>query len=215
MADELDDWDSPQAIASGESITFGPHANGLTGRSITVDPNVSPDAYRGAVAGYLSTDADQISEALAETSLLIEDEPKKKKKKKKSKSKNKAISGFEEFYADVPITPEQYEEETNDTYHPSRPVAVRIEFAIQRYRARRKFDSTRENIFNKYLTLGGIDTSPKMFSGGIDAKNLADHDARAIADMAAIDAVSRDKIDAGQPGAHWTVDFEGIAKCFL
>jgi hypothetical protein len=43
-----------------------------------------------------------------------EEEPKKKKKKKSSgKNKKPAPTGFEEFYADPPITPEEYVEESD------------------------------------------------------------------------------------------------------
>ena len=42
----------------------------------------------------------------------------------------------------------------------------RIETAIQRYAAKRNMDSTRKNVFDKYLVHGGIEAGPKMFSGG-------------------------------------------------
>lgn len=43
----------------------------------------------------------------------------KKKKKKKSSGRNKKPNptGFEEFYADPPITPAEYNEEVNELYH--------------------------------------------------------------------------------------------------
>jgi hypothetical protein len=50
-----------------------------------------------------------------------EDKEKKKKKKKKSSGKNKVklprANGFEEFYADAPITPEEYALENEELYH--------------------------------------------------------------------------------------------------
>jgi hypothetical protein len=92
----------------------------------------------------------------------------------------------------------------------------RIESCIQRYRARRRFDSERKDVFDKYLTLGGIDTGPKMFGGGLDPDTLAERDAGQISDLAAIDSVGRDKHDASTGASDmWTVDFVAVTKCFL
>ncbi len=45
-------------------------------------------------------------------------------------------------------------------------VTRRIETAIQRFAAKRNMDSTKKNLFDKYLVHGGIEAGPKMFSGG-------------------------------------------------
>ncbi|KAL5352110.1 hypothetical protein ACLOAV_002055 [Pseudogymnoascus australis] len=147
----------------------------------------------------------------------------KKKKKKKSSGKKKKKpnpTGFEEFYADPPITPEDHKEEVEQLYHFARPFAERIETCIQRYRARRKLDEERANIFNKYLALGGIDTTIKAFTGGVDNETLDNFDGPTIADINATDVMFGGD-EAGSkfydPCApqNWVVDFEGIAKAFL
>ncbi|KAI9821524.1 MAG: hypothetical protein M1826_000646 [Phylliscum demangeonii] len=159
------------------------------------------------------------AEADEDTAVGVQTTPKKKKKKSKSKGKSKAIppSGFEENYADAPITPAEYAEEVNSLYHPSRSFADRIETCIQRYRARRRFDPERKDVFDKYLSLGGVDTGPKQFSGGIatDKRALDDMAADQIATFAATDAISADKQNSGKDDSVWAVDFEGVAKCFL
>ena len=95
--------------------------------------------------------------------------------------------------------------------------ARRIEACIQRYRAKRRFDSHRRDLFDKYLSLGGIDTGPKMFSGGLDPKTIDGMNAQEIATMTATDYVGRDKSGAGMLGqkSEWVVDFEGVAKGYL
>jgi hypothetical protein len=122
-----------------------------------------------------------------------------------------------EFYADPPITPDEYNEEIHDIYHHSRDFIERIEQCIQRYRARRKLDSYKANIFNKYLTLGGIDCSIKAFTGALDKDTM---EASTAGEIASIQA--RDYIRAGNPkfydpnnSVYWAVDFEGVAKGFL
>jgi hypothetical protein len=101
-----------------------------------------------------------------------------------------------------------------NTNHPFR----RIEECIQRYRAKRRFDSPRAFLFDKYLLLGGIDSSQRQFQGmGLDeAKTATAEEIRAM--------TARDVIHHGYAGSkfydpddteHWVVDFEGIVKGFL
>ncbi|CAG8982547.1 hypothetical protein HYALB_00002329 [Hymenoscyphus albidus] len=140
-----------------------------------------------------------------------------------AKSKKPKPTGFEEFYADPPITPAEYEEETENQYHSERPFHDRVQTAIQRYRARRKLDEKRANIFTKYLLLGGVDATPKAFTGGaLDEETLANATAEEIAAVQAIDfirpggddAVNAKFYDPTQEGK-WVVDFEGIVKAFF
>ena len=96
--------------------------------------------------------------------------------------------------------------------------ARRIEACIQRYKAKRRFDSHRKDLFDKYLSLGGIETGPKMFGGGLDAKAIDDMDAQEIATMTATDYVGKDKSSmgtSGQQNSEWVVDFEAVAKGYL
>ncbi|KAI9770529.1 MAG: hypothetical protein M1840_003119 [Geoglossum simile] len=134
-----------------------------------------------------------------------------KKKKKKNRSKAVKATGFEENYADAPVTPAEYAEEMEHIYNP------RIEACIQRYRAKRRFDSHRKDLFDKYLGLGGVDTGPKMFGGGLDAKAIDSMDAQEIATMTATDYVGKDKSSTGtlDQNSEWVVDFEGVAKGYF
>ncbi|OTA94325.1 hypothetical protein M434DRAFT_10864 [Hypoxylon sp. CO27-5] len=156
------------------------------------------------------------------TQLHAETEPKKKKSKSKSKKKGAAarknVTGFEEFYADAPITPAEAAEEKKLVYASSRAFPDRIEECIQRYRASRRMDPERTTMFNKYLWLGGIDASPRQFTGFADDREALDEaDAGEIRRMTATDFVGGSGFrfyDPVEP-EHWFVDFEGIAKGFL
>ena len=89
----------------------------------------------------------------------------------------------------------------------------RIETAIQRYVAKRNLDSDRKNLFDKYLTYGGIAGGPKMFSGGLDADTLADSNAAEVANLTATHAVAFDQSDPRSE--MYVVDFEGCLRGFL
>ncbi|MCJ1318946.1 hypothetical protein MMC15_004278 [Xylographa vitiligo] len=146
---------------------------------------------------------------------LANAKPEKKKKKRKKKSGKKGASaptGFEEYYVDVPVTPEQYKEE-KAIYDPSIAFSERIETAIQRYVARRKFDSERKDLFDKYMSYGGVDSGPKMFGGGLDQQTLEDSSAADIATMTATNFVDFDKHDPRS--SQYVVDFDGVLKGFL
>ena len=140
--------------------------------------------------------------------------PKKKGEKRKSKSKKARVipTGFEEYYVDAPVTPAEFEEEKG-LYDESRPFTERIEIAIQRYVARRNFDSVRKDLFDKYLAYGGIESGPKQFSGGLSAVEMSNMNAAEIAAMKARHFVAADKIDDGE--SNFVVDFEACAAAFL
>ena len=84
-----------------------------------------------------------------------------------------------------------------------------METAIQRYVAKRNLDSDRKNMFDKYLTFGGIEGGPKMFSGGLDADTVANSTAAEIAALTAAHSVPLERNDDS------TVDFEQCLKGFL
>ncbi|TKA63134.1 hypothetical protein B0A49_09908 [Cryomyces minteri] len=119
-------------------------------------------------------------------------------------------TGFEEYWTDAPVTPEVHEEEL-DLYDSSLPFAERIETAIQRYRAKRKWHQEVANIFAKWMKYGGVDSGPKQFSGGLDVKYLEDRSTAEIGTLTSIYYVSESKGDEEK----WAVDFEGIAKGFF
>ena len=88
----------------------------------------------------------------------------------------------------------------------------RIETAIQRFIAKRRFTSVFKHLFDKYLMHGGIEAGPKMF-GGLDPDALKTKNAAEIAEMAATHYVDSNKVDAID-SIH-VVDFEGCLKSFL
>lgn len=122
-----------------------------------------------------------------------------------------------DFYADTPTTPAEHADEQK-LYSSDMPFAQRIELAIQRYRQKRRFDSQRSFLFDKYLAIGGIDSSQRMFQG-IDPSELKDLTNEEIRQLTARDAIhhggaSVKFYDSDSPGA-WTVDFAIIVKGFL
>ncbi|KAA8571115.1 hypothetical protein EYC84_000464 [Monilinia fructicola] len=122
-------------------------------------------------------------------------------------------TGFEEFYADPPLTPDEYDEE-RDIYDEGRPLD---EHGIQRYRARRKLDSVRSNILTKYFALGGIEAGTKTFNGGLDKETLENSTAAEIAAIQATDFVRSSNAKYYDPSdtENWVVDWEGIVRGFL
>ncbi|PUU75857.1 Argonaute complex, subunit Arb1 [Tuber borchii] len=141
---------------------------------------------------------------------LEEKQPPKKKKKKRNKPKNPRPSGFEEHHVEGPMTPEAALEEQS-LYHPTKPFSERIELCIQRYKSKRKFDALRSQIFTTYLTLGGISTGPKQFSGGLDYKQNDHLDKEQLETMAATDFVSTSLDEDDE----WEVDFPFVVRGFL
>ncbi|KAJ6444968.1 argonaute complex, subunit Arb1 [Purpureocillium lavendulum] len=151
-----------------------------------------------------------------------------KKKKKKKKRKNRGGkstakrgptalhkdrgTGFEEYYADPPMTPQEHADEQTEVY------SSRIQSCIQRFRARRRLQTEHALFFNEYLFLGGIDTSSNAF-GGYDPKDLKDLTPAERRDLMATDTVhgSFNSDDRFYSGAndHWTIDFTGVVAGFF
>ncbi|KAI1330955.1 Argonaute complex, subunit Arb1 [Xylariaceae sp. FL0255] len=77
----------------------------------------------------------------------------------------------------------------------------------------------RTDIFNKFLFLGGIDSSARQFSGSAtDKEALAAADADEIRQMTAVDFVGGSGIrffDGSTDGKDWEVDFAAVVKGFL
>ncbi|KAI1306918.1 Argonaute siRNA chaperone complex subunit Arb1-domain-containing protein [Xylaria venustula] len=142
---------------------------------------------------------------------------KKKKRSKKTPKSRRNITGFEEYYADAPMTAKESLEKKK-LYDPLRPFHDRIEECIQRFRARRRLDSERTTMFNKYLFLGGVDSSARQFTGMAgDKDEMAAADSEQIRTMTAVDFVGGSGsrfYDVGDT-ENWEVDFEAIVKGFL
>ncbi|KAF2396566.1 hypothetical protein EJ06DRAFT_224557 [Trichodelitschia bisporula] len=118
-------------------------------------------------------------------------------------------TGFENFYADTPVTPAEYEIEQSMYSENSHP-AERIEYAIQRYKSKRKFNEKHSAYFNEWLNFGGVTSGPRQF-GAIDPKEMQEMDAAEIAAAKATHFVGDDRQDPSM----WRLDFVGVAQAYL
>ncbi|PHH84809.1 hypothetical protein CDD83_1337 [Cordyceps sp. RAO-2017] len=153
----------------------------------------------------------------------IEAQPKKKKAKPAARRGPTALpknrgTGFEEYFADPPMTPEEAAEEKTQIYARDLPFEERIQACIQRFRSRRRLRERQALFFNEYLFLGGVDTSPNAFVG-LDPKDLQGLTPAQRRDATAADAVhsgsaADDRFYHGDD-EHWTVDFAGVVAGFL
>ncbi|KAL9128693.1 MAG: hypothetical protein Q9217_002686 [Psora testacea] len=223
-----DGIDRQKAFDADTRITYGvePQAGdmqGCNGNPATHDENAATEVERNSESAKspmnpdledILPDGPEIGKGAGEHEVNLNNvDPlvapqKKKKKKKKPKSQRglNAATGFEEYYVDPPLTPQQHEEEKG-LYD------RRIETAIQRYVAKRNLNSDRKNLFDKYLTFGGIEGGPKMFSGGLDVCTTENSNAAEIAMLTATHSVAFDKSDPRNET--YVVDFEGCLKAFL
>ncbi|KAI1369702.1 Argonaute siRNA chaperone complex subunit Arb1-domain-containing protein [Xylaria arbuscula] len=170
------------------------------------------DLVRSSIDGSASTEVEIRDVQAAET---------KKKKNKKNKTKKpkseRIATGFEENYADSPMTPMEAAE-IKKIYDPNRPFPDRIEECIQRFRARRRLDTPRVPMFNKYLFLGGINSAQRQFTGmAQDADALAEADTEHIRTMTAVDFVGGygSRFYDISKADDWEVDFEAVVKGYL
>ncbi|POR39556.1 Argonaute-binding protein 1 [Tolypocladium paradoxum] len=152
---------------------------------------------------------------------------KKKKKSRRNKStakrgptalpKNRG-TGFEEYFADPPMTPQEYAEEREEIYATDLPFEERIQSCIQRFRSRRRLQGEHTRFFDEYLFLGGIDTSNNAFTGQdvVDLKALTPAERRdALAtDVVHTGSATNDRFYNGD-SEHWSVDFTGVAAGFF
>ncbi|PVI03560.1 hypothetical protein DM02DRAFT_247412 [Periconia macrospinosa] len=118
-------------------------------------------------------------------------------------------TGFEDTYAEGPITPAEAEEE-NAMYSLDKPFVERIELAIQRFKQKRRMHEMYALVFSKWMRFGGVDSGPRMF-GAVTKQQMAEMNAEEIARATANHNVPWDRADE----KHWVVDFNGVAKAFL
>lgn len=152
-------------------------------------------------------------------------------KSKKSKSSKKTTAsrgptalpknrgnGFEEYFADPPMTPAEAEEERTEIYASDLPFAERMQSCIQRFRSRRRLQADRTLLFSEYLFLGGVDTNPAAF-GGLHRQDLRDLTPAQRREATATDIIygttsAGDRFYNGDEDA-WCVDFAGVAAGFF
>ncbi|KAK7554385.1 Argonaute siRNA chaperone complex subunit Arb1-domain-containing protein [Phyllosticta citricarpa] len=118
--------------------------------------------------------------------------------------------GFEEYFADAPVTPAEHNQELS-MYDPETHLRLRIEIAIHRFMSRRNMHQQYAAIFGKFMKFGGIDASPRQFTGKLSDQDFEDRDAADKALMLATHTIDLDKDNSDA----WPVDFEGVAKGFL
>lgn len=141
-------------------------------------------------------------------------EKKKRKKKKRKPASQRGLdkpTGFENFFADTPLTPEQYAEE-RELYNPDSHFIDRILNAIARFERTRKLSPERRDVLFKYLSYGGVECGPKAFQGGQDLTNM---DKSTIANILSNASIAEEKRDLGTETSLYAVDFEGCMKAFL
>ncbi|KAH7324693.1 Argonaute siRNA chaperone complex subunit Arb1-domain-containing protein [Stachybotrys elegans] len=146
-----------------------------------------------------------------------------KKKKKRGKGKSAAKrgptalpkgrgTGFEEYFADPPMTPQESMEEKMEVY------SSRIQACIQRFRSRRRLTGRLTLYFNEYLFLGGINTNSNAYTGQ-DPRELKAMTPAQRREATAADAVHRTGSDEGRfyngDEKNWSVDFYGVAAGYF
>ncbi|KAF4123001.1 Argonaute siRNA chaperone (ARC) complex subunit Arb1 [Geosmithia morbida] len=116
-------------------------------------------------------------------------------------------TGFEEYYADPPVTPQEARDEKETVY------SQRIQSCIKRFRARRRLRGDISRYFLEYLFLGGVNAQPQAFSGGRVDEDDDDDDAIIIPNRSS----SGDRTDRFYDGdrENWSVDFAAVTAGFL
>ncbi|EFY86113.1 hypothetical protein MAC_07847 [Metarhizium acridum CQMa 102] len=123
-------------------------------------------------------------------------------------------TGFEEYFADPPMTPDEAAEEKLEIYADCLPFEERIQSCIRRFRARRRLQGDQIRYFDEYLFLGGIDTNCNAFSGR-DTSDLEDLTPAQRREATVTDTVNGacgadDRFYNGDD-EHWSVDFASVA----
>ncbi|PSN62153.1 hypothetical protein BS50DRAFT_680422 [Corynespora cassiicola Philippines] len=135
--------------------------------------------------------------------------PQKKKEYPPGTSKNMMKpTGFESHVEDL-LTLQEAEEEIA-MYDPQKPFVDRIEIAIQRFKQKRRMHEIYSKIFNKWMKFGGVDCTPRMFSG-LTPQEMKEMTGEEIARAQATHNVPWDREDE----TRWVVDFDGVAAAFL
>ncbi|KAL7806833.1 Argonaute complex, subunit Arb1 [Trichoderma aethiopicum] len=152
--------------------------------------------------------------------------PRKKRKRSKKTTASRGPTalpknrghGFEEYFADPPMTPAEAMQEKQEIYAPDIPFERRIESCIQRFRSRRRIQARRATYLNDYLFLGGVDTNPSAYTG-LDQKDL-----KQLTPAQRREATARDVVYEGSGAGDrfydgdktkWAVDFAGVAAGFF
>lgn len=82
-----------------------------------------------------------------------------------------------------------------------------MEDAILRFQKKRRIENDRREIFLKYLQYGGVDISPKMFTG-TDQRDLKEMDSEEI-------LLARAQTSIAQEQLNLHIDFNAVVKGYL
>ncbi|GBB83476.1 hypothetical protein RclHR1_01020017 [Rhizophagus clarus] len=177
--------------------------NNTDDRKVTVEEDTETNSLENKNSDDTNSKSDATNSAASTgeaVDIAIPQQKKKKKKKKKKKSGDDEANI--DFHDSGPI-----EDDEDRLYDPSKSLTYRVEIAVQKYKKNRKFNSTRNQVFNSYLRFGGISTGPKSFLGQ-DGLDNADADAEEIAARRATDYIEDDADDM-------EVNFSYIVRVYL
>ncbi|KAI9682988.1 MAG: hypothetical protein M1822_006181 [Bathelium mastoideum] len=118
-------------------------------------------------------------------------------------------TGFEEYYTDPPVTPEIYRHE-REIFDPDHPFSDRIERAVQRYVAKRKFYNDAKLIFDSFLRFGGIETRPRI-SGHMSKEDMEGLTGEEIGEIMAVHWCQEEVSDPRK----FRINIEGVTMAFL
>ncbi|KAK6384960.1 hypothetical protein LTS17_002523 [Exophiala oligosperma] len=141
-------------------------------------------------------------------------EPKKRKTRRKKPASQRGAdkpTGFEDFFADSPMTPDQYAQ-NKELYNPSIPFVDRIITAVGRFERTRKLTSERRDVLFKWLVFGGVEIGPRAYQGAPDTESLDNAETAAVLSQA---SANKDKYDLSSPMSLYDVDFQGVMHSFL
>jgi hypothetical protein len=82
-----------------------------------------------------------------------------------------------------------------------------MEDAILRFQKKRRIENDRREVFLKYLQYGGVDISPKMFTG-TDQRDLKEMDSEEI-------LMARAQTSIAQEQSNLQIDFNAVVKGYL
>jgi hypothetical protein len=82
-----------------------------------------------------------------------------------------------------------------------------MECAILRFQKKRRIENDRREVFLKYLQYGGVDISPKMFTG-TDQRDLKEMDSEEI-------LMARAQTSIAQEQLNLQIDFNAVVKGYL
>ncbi|KAJ5279348.1 hypothetical protein N7478_004720 [Penicillium angulare] len=132
-------------------------------KKVSIEDEANNGPWPKPKTGKKGTELDEEVSVVMGPDLAMQSKNKKTKRPKSKRGLGKP-TGFEEWSAEGPMTPEEHEEDLA-LYDP------RIEDALMRFQRKRRMESLRTSIFHKFLQYGGISVGPN-FGTGVPARQL-------------------------------------------